>query len=401
VGNNLKKVTNADSGTADIVGGDDWDSLIGIINDGWSDDSLKFKNPAGTFTLSARNPVATANKKTGFWQPFKYLIVRESLSAATPMYCINQVTREIEYEGLTSTPEDVFQYAFSNSLRAGIYVGPGPYSLSAGFAGLTMDQQETTCVFDPAAEIKVPQGYSGSLFILNANLGSNIRGGRFSEAGTPSKNWTCFYLHGTDNTNRVSSCSFRDMYIRFANNAFRLHTDTDGWINGCVFDKIYIDNSIVGFLFEHTGVFTYHGSGSNSNSFNDITIQAITGTTHGFKDINGIRNYFKNCYPADFTGSMVTSNISSNGYDTQIKGGTMTYLNFADSSSTGSWITDEFSGDVAPFRKTNKYHDFVETTAPSAPSVGVRAYAKTIDSNNIGYFAKRKINGSYVEVQVF
>jgi len=398
IGAGTSGITTKANPAGAFLGDSDVQNVTGTKS--WFDTTLAYRNPANTFTLTMKNPAITADGNTMINQPYKYLVYRDT----STIYCKNQQDGRIESSGSTATPETIIQYALDNALRSSVYIAPSSsgYNFSAGFTGLTLSQQETTLVMDTGTLLTVPNGYTGSLLILSANLGSHIIGGRFTEAGTPSKLWTGVYLHAVDNTpNRVNSCSFRNMYIRFANNAFRLHTDTNGWINGCEFDKILADNGIVGFLFEHTGTYTDAQSGSNSNDFNNIVVQATTGTTYGFKDVNGRRNYFKNCYLADFTGAQITMNITANAKNTHIAGGTCTYLNFADLSTTGSWIRDEFSNDFVPIRKTSQYEDQVAMTAPSSPSTGtIRRYTKTIDSNNDGWFCKARVNGAVVEVQM-
>lgn len=47
------------------------------------------------------------------------------------------------------------------------------------------------------------------------------------------------------------------------------------------------------------------------------------------------------------------------------------------------------------------YRDFNLTTIPADPaSTAERVYAKVIDANNNGFFVKRKVNGTIVEVQL-
>lgn len=373
----IKIVTNADVGTADIVGGDDWDQVATAIN---------------TKVPSYIN------------QPFKYLIHRTSDNPSTPLICKNQQTGITEFSGLTGACEDVFQYALTNSLRASIYVAPGSYTMSAGFAGLTVSQVETTLVMDPGALLNVPQGYSGSLIIIgNGNSKSVIRGGRLTENGTPQKLWNAFLLNST--TAGIGTLSISDTYIRFADTGIKLHTqDTTGpFINACTFNNIFIDTTRNGIVFDHTGSYTDQLSGCNTNMFSNITYQADASTVYGIKDVNGRRNMFLNDYIVDFSGAQITCNITANARNTQIIGGTVTSLNFADLTPAGSetLIRDEYQGDTAQKRKTYNYEDAVVVSTPADPSTGtVRKYAKTVDANNDGYFMKRKVNGAIVEVLI-
>jgi len=364
----------------------------------FNNQTLKLRNPANTFSLTFQDPPITADQTYRLNQAFKYIIFREG----STVYCRNQLTQDIESSVGTTTPETVFNYALANSTRSSIFVCPGSYTMSAGFTGLTVASDEVRLIMDPGVLLTVPNGYTGSLFILNDVSIPRIEGGRLDEGGTPAKLWTALDFN-VATTGRVVGGTYEKMYIRHAGNCIRLKTDIDGWINANTFQNIYMDTSVIDVVFEHTGTFTQGQSGCNSNAFVNCTMQGGVGNTNGIKDVNGRRNIFVNCYVADFTGAQVTMNITANARNTHILGGTCTNLNFTDLTPAGSetWIRDEVSGDVARFRKTVNYEDIVAMTAPASPSTGtVRRYVKTIDANNDGLFEKRRLNGAVVEVQI-
>jgi hypothetical protein len=327
------------------------------------------------------------------------------------MYCKNQQTGRIEYEGNTAgtgatAPEAVIQYALDNANRANVHIQPGSYTMSSGFAGIDLDVGETGLYME-GAQLTVPNAYSGYLFNIKSigvfNSVNRLIGGRFDEAGTPVRNWDAIKFESSGGLFGASGCIIEGQYIRHAGSAIKLATDTNGWVNANTFRNIFIDTSTVAINFVHTGTYTDAASGCNTNMFDTITVNGSSTFTHGVKDVNGRRNMFLNCYVVDMTGAQITSNITANARNTQILGGTMTNLNFADLTPAGSetFIRDETMGDVARIRKTNNYNDFVTVSAPASPSSGIgRVYAKQIDANNDGLFIKVKKAGAITEVQI-
>lgn len=346
--NTIKKLINADPGDADRAGGDDWDQVATIINDGWNDRSLKLNSTSGGFVGSIINPTMTASGDIQLAQNSEAVIV-VYVDAETGHYAAKNIRRNtITSDGTVF--ETVMQAAITAAGDDGtVILRDGSYTLSGAFTGFTVRYQQTIKMAH-GARIIVPNGYTGSVFILDDNVPNSMnifQGGLIYEAGTPARLWTCFDMF-TDSNTACFRNVFQHMRILYANKAFALRTDGVGWSNANTFHDIFIDSCVIGIDFVHTGTFTDGQSGCNANLFTNITVQGTASATDGIKNINGRRNVFINCYTADFAGAQVTSSISANASNTHIYGGTMTYLNFTDSSPTLSFINDEFVGHKVP-----------------------------------------------------
>lgn len=349
-----KKVTNADSGTADIIGGDDWDKLADYYNNidnttpavintatKYRDQKLKLRNPANTFDLTFVSPYLTADGFYRIGQPYKYVIINELDGATYSYYCKNQITGRVE-SGPNTDPDAVLQYALTNCLRAGCYVGPGSYPLSAGFTGLIVSQTETSFIMDQGAQITVPQGFTGDLFLIGDGISfSHIRGGRLSEGGTPQRLWTAYHLKG--DTGGVNTNHIADSYIRFSKNAIHLDcSGANGWVNGNTIRNVFSDQHTIGILYTQ-GVTKTSLNGMNWNTFENISLQSYAGTTNGVKNITGVSQSFKDIKVWDIPAGMPTSNITTGGVNTKITGGIMTNQLFED-LGTLTYINDDWQG---------------------------------------------------------
>jgi hypothetical protein len=413
----IKKVTNADTGNADVIGGDDWDLLQDYYDDvnqdssrtakintktRFQDQKLQKLNPAGTFTGTELNPPLTANRdlEYGYSSYANYIVYKDlgSLTFKVKGGRLNDVITN------TSIPEDAIQAALdAGGAYSTVKLRDTTYPLSGAFTGFTTYYNQHIDL--GVAQIVIPNGYTGSVFKVidtSTNHFLHVYGGLFSEAGTPARDWTCFDLMSTTTTG-LASIMITGTRIVNAKRGIALRTDTNGWVNASQFIGLFFDLCEIGAEWIFTGVYTDGASGCNNNTFLGCTHQGTTGTTHGFKDVNGRRNSFINCYPADFTGAQITCNITANARSTVIEGGSTTYANFDDQEPAGfkAIINDEWQGNVAYKRTTSGYHDQVAVSAPASPSTGtIRKYTKTIDANNDGQFYKARINGAVVEVQI-
>lgn len=396
----IKKVMNADSGTADIVGGDDWDTVAGTLTDGFASQDLKLKDPTGTYTGTLINPDLTANANLDFGFPSEGEYIAYRVGSTYKAKGLRQ--NNIIYSG--SVAETAIQTAITAAGTYGTTIIPDRnYTLSGAFAGFDLFYH-SKLIMSRGAIIDIPTGYSGSVFKLyesNTATHVTISGGLIEELTTPSRLWTCFDINSTS----LGAYAYRiyDTRIYAANKAIAINTDATGWSNASVFSGIYADTCNIFTDFVHTNAFTDAQSGANNNTWIGCTHQATTSATHGFKNVNGRRNQMINCYIADFTGAQITCNITANAKWTRIDGGSVTALNFADLTPAGyeSDINDAYQGDVSRNRKSYSYNDMVAISAPASPATGtVRQYVKTIDANNDGLFEKRRLNGAVVEVQI-
>jgi hypothetical protein len=344
------------------------------------------RNPANTFTGTLLNPriTADANLEYGYTGYGLYVAYRDSVGSYVSK---DLTTHAIAYSGAVA--ETAIQTAITNAGQYGtvFLVGVNPFTLSAGFTGFDVLYHQTIQM-GAGTKINVPPGYTGSMFKFSGPTNScahaKLFGGLLSEQTPLSNLWTAIDID-SNATTKAYDIRVSGTRIFGADRGIKIRTDTTGWSNGDTFDNMYIEGCVVGIEFIHTGTFTTAASGGNTNHFGPMTIQAGTPSTYGIKDVNGRRNTFLNCYVVDFSGADIGCNITANAEHTEILGGTVTALNFADLSPAGkeSFIRDEYQGDIAKTRKTWSYEDSVAISAPASPSTGtVIRYLKIIDANN-------------------
>jgi hypothetical protein len=256
-----------------------------------------------------------------------------------------------------SNPDSIFQAA----LTAGgnVFVQPATYTFSGSFTGLDFPPAPTHVKFimDAAAILVVPNGYTGYVFRLINGSGSNacynntLDGGTIQEAGTIARNWTGIKLQATGTSvNGLYHNTIQNVQINFPNIGIHLNVDstaTNAWINSNYIKSNLIFGAKTAFVdFDQQA--SYSGSnGMHRNRFEYNLLQATNGTdaTTGFRNIRHKDNQFIGNYVVDFSGSQITSNIHTDAQNTTIDGGTLTSLNFADSSTTQTTkIRDETYG---------------------------------------------------------
>jgi hypothetical protein len=387
--------------TGAILGDSDVQNISGKKT--YFNTTFAMRNTLNTFTGTVLNPALTADANLQFAQ---------NSEAGWVVYVeLNNGQYTAKNAKLNSviSAGTVAETAIQDALTAtGTYgtviIRDGTYTLSGAFTGFTFGYNQNI-IMGRGCNIRVPNGYTGKVFkVLDTSTNShiNFRGGLIDEVGTPAKDWTCFDLNSTSTTGLLS-IKIQDTRIVNAKQGIAIRTDTNGFVNGCLFENVVFDLCEIGCEWIHTGVFTDGQSGGNNNTFVGGYQQYVTGTTHGFKDVNGRRNCFINCYVADFTGAAITMNITANAKYTVIIGGSCTFWNFADLEAAGfeALIKDAYQGDVAYNRKTTGYEDVIAISAPSSPSTGtVRRYTRTLDANNDKACFKERLNGAVVEIQI-
>lgn len=402
----IKKVTNADSGTADIVGGDDWDAVSDILNLGYtSAQPLKLINPAGTFTGTIQNPDFLSNTNVEPFYSFpRYIVYQDSRDNKFKVKSGRRGTIDGDY----TNAEDAINFAIDLGPRTHLQFRDGDYTLSGGFTGFHDLQSHMRLDFAQGARIYVPNGYTGYVFNLKETTSRtynvSITGGIFDETtgGGVAKDWTWLKMTSLDNTKPLLFNNFRNCYIGNVGTAISLNTTGTGWINGNVFDNLIVDGGENVAVFTHTSTFTANQSGCNRNRFENILYQTVASSQYGYKDVNGKDNEFNGCMVWDLTANNaagISMNITANASFTKINGGMVTADNFAD-LGTDTMIDDHTIGLTRLNARFSSYTDVKTISAPSSPATGYnRLYAKAIDSNNNGLFAKEKVNGAVVEVQ--
>jgi hypothetical protein len=134
-------------------------------------------------------------------------------------------------------------------------------------------------------------------------------------------------------------------------------------------------------------------NGFHRNRFTNITNQVTspTYTTHGVKDIRHKDNIFIGVYCADFTGTQITSNIHADATGTMIFGGTMTALNFTDSSSSvESMIQDGF----VRTRFTRLTTGTLDLQPPADPANSIISLYNAARNQRL-YIQRNATNGNY------
>jgi hypothetical protein len=169
-----------------------------------------------------------------------------------------------------------------------------------------------------------------------------IRGGIMEEAGSVAKLWTGIKMQGTGSNNKgIFSNHFHEIQINYPRYGIVLNVDStatgreDAFINHNTFQNLSIYGAEVFIDFLMDPAYTVDSNGFHRNRFYDILMQRTsTYTLYGVKNIRHKDNIFVGCYVADFAGSQITANIHTDARGTIILGGTMTALNFTDTSTT-------------------------------------------------------------------
>jgi hypothetical protein len=239
----------------------------------------------------------------------------------------------------STTPDVVIAAALDYSGDIDIHYVPGGYVLSSNFAGFDIKSNQQVHL-DKAAQLVVPNDYTGFVFRFGANVtGSILEGGTILETQPAQRRWTGVLFHATQNSG-VYFNTARDLAVVNANVGVKLLCDgLNSWINGNLVDTITLSAPNVGVLFESLPSFQT-GFGSNRNVFNNILGQSSSNTQVGFKDIAGLSNQFFNARMWDLSGSQVSANITANANNTIIIGGIMTVRNFSDLGANTKIIDD-------------------------------------------------------------
>jgi len=355
-----KKVTNADAGDADHVGGNDWDDLIDYLNDvdktgpvkintetRFRDGKLKWRdsgndhNYTHVFSNLAANrnvtwPLLTGDDQVTFDAHSSTLtnktfdLKNNTFKHRTFSIIVFQdggQTYAVKHDGTLvdsdADPDDVIVNALAElgtDLGGDLFISRGQYDLSSHFAGFDIPAS-THVHLEGQTSINVPNGYTGYVFQMdNVGFGSSIDGyGFLAEQGSPARNYIGVKLHSTTSTG-TSFCSIKDLYIYQAGTALQLISNgASAFVNSNVFQNIIIDGPKIAVDFQDISSGDIDG-----NMFMNVLIQADgSTTTNGFKNIPQSRNQFINCFCWDFTTGS-EANIESGASDTLIVGGKMT-----------------------------------------------------------------------------
>jgi hypothetical protein len=251
-----------------------------------------------------------------------------------------------------AAPETTIQYALD---RGGtINITDDTYTFSGAFAGLDFPVEPlyAELYMGQATHLVVPNGYTGYVFRLMNSATQHcskhiIHGGILDEAGAVQKLWTAIKFQSNGSTVKgIFGNIVRDMLINYCRYGIVLNNDSTGtstFININIFDNITMYGCEVFIDFKMDTAYITDTNGFHRNRFYNITMQRTSSyTLYGVKNIAHKDNTFFGCYPVDFSGSQISSNIAADASGTIIIGGTMTSINFVDASTAAdTFIQDQ------------------------------------------------------------
>lgn len=324
-----KKVINADTGTADIVGGDDWDKLSDYFNDVdnttpakintatyFRDQKLQLRNPANTQTLTFRTPTITSNLDAEFIGQSAYTIYK----SGSNIKARNNDTMAVEQNNTDAYT--VFNAVYTSiGATSGkcIDVREGTYTLSASlvpqpYSLLRATAQFGKTILQPTGDIPViAAAVDGGgwnlegLYFQHANASYtkglielregcqviNIRKCFFYDGATFKGNGIKFSNQYTGSSKGIYKVMTHNCeFYGFENQVFMEVTTTPNWINGNNFSdcNFWIPKNAA---LKTSCVAT---SNADSNNFTNCQVQATTSgvnqTVCGFDYDDAGRHWF-------------------------------------------------------------------------------------------------------------
>ena len=418
----IKKVNNSDAGTADLVGGNDWDKLEDYFSGTdittaadintetrFRSGKRKLRNPANTFSYSEVGSAIVANRNvteplltgddTRVYQAHTQTLTNKTVDAKDNSLALRTNSANVFKSGSTyyarkydgslissgSTAETVIAAAITAVPFGEVYFSHDQFNLSAGFTGFNPTAGQRI-ILNQGTEINVPNNYTGYVFrFYNTGFGGGIYGGGgyLAEQGTPQQNWIGVLLE-SDTSTGVAFCRIRDLYFYLPGTGIKIATHPGGFCNGNIIEDVIIDGPVIGIEFDpDTG-------GLNESNFIGVQIQCVDGvTTDGFKNIGNDRMTFFGCHVYDAEVTCNEANITASADGTIIIGGHMTGSTgtFTDLGTStqimdyqnivaGGGGGDVFLASANVFSNTNTMTtlnlttklDFLEIAEPSSPS---------------------------------
>ena len=226
-------------------------------------------------------------------------------------------------EGNTDEDQTAIQNAIDAAEAYGTGAIGGTVIIPAGDYYITAADTLKSYVYikvDDGAYFHFPEDYDGSMWAKPAKdhlYHCYVSGGHYGGA-TVTRTWVGLNLISTDNLYYVMFCKFTDMTFRNALVGINISTSGTGWANGNKFEDILIWNPISGIKTRIVG----EGNGINSNTFDNIDIQTLAGTTlFGLDSITGGENVFKCVNVYDPVAPTYTVVIASSASYTEFLGG--------------------------------------------------------------------------------
>jgi len=360
-----KKVLNSDPGTADLVGGNDWDDVVDWMSDVDKTGPVKFNTETWirTAKLKFRDsgndhnyihhfsnlaadrtvqwPLLTGNDEVSFLAHTSTFtnktidIVSNTLKLrqyTSMVFKVGSTYYAIKYDGSVISSGSTFETVFAAALavKGTTYLantdidgsGQGLFTCSGALSNPGFSLTSSNHIVGDASSltyIAVPQGYTGTLFRYDTAASAPFMSGfGVYEAGTPARDWTGIKLEcGTGDA--AAFGIIKDMQFYDTNIGIELETSGTGYINSNRFDNlIFWSPDTCGILFDQ------QANEISQNMFTNVAVQARAGgTTYGFKDVAGTNNQFNGCSVWDIDDTGIECNIKSTATGTMIIGGRM------------------------------------------------------------------------------
>lgn len=296
-----------------------------------------------------------------------------------------------------STPETLLQTGLD---RQGILKLRGDFLCSAGLTGLKL-KSNTIIDAGPESWIRVPNGYTGDLFIFDYTYqGSTIWNVSMTgilnvgEQGSPAYNWDAIALllkdPGSPSSSGICFCDLGNLNVNNAKSAVNIDLQhAGGWVTSCTFEKIKVWTSRRAIQFVNTAAVT-SVPGISSNTFENIWMQSSSVTDYGVKDVLGKNLWFKDVSIWDLQASYDDDDPDTDPGDGHsasftpyvdqifVEGGIMMYYNLENNAAKGKvkWI-DAHSGQTVW-----QYYEELTTYQTNGSLTGDRVYTIT---HGLGY----------------
>lgn len=327
---------------------------------------LTIRNPANTFSYQFNTSAITANRTVTYpaldaddiplFQAFSQPLSNKTINPTNnTIPFLNSYVYTIYQDGgavkvrnnltgaVTSNANlDPLVTTILASGNPSFEVQRGTYTLSSGFAGWTVPSS-SRIYFDTGCIITVPNAYASYCFLFTANSQySNLEGGYWNEAGSPSSNWYIVEMFPdmSPSEEGVLHNRIAHMTAYQAKAPIHLKTDTTSWINSNVFENIFANRCKYLVFKEHVNAFTALASGMNVNTFINCRMQSqpsIPQALGGIVGVDGDANNFINCSVWDLQAANASArslDISANARYTKVDGGYLASYNIQD---LGKW----------------------------------------------------------------
>lgn len=190
---------------------------------------------------------------------------------------------------------------------------------SGAFAGLNISEGDGL-IIDKSTEIIIPNGYTGYfLKALDQGYFKVQLDGDMTEAGTPANNWTCFLLQSDNGGSGVIGAYIGgNGQVQNCNIFCELKSTGSGFINGNIFDGIFIDFSKIGFKFNQISSGPIH-----HNVFQNIIMEGTLGASSRtmFQNVSTQNNMIFNCFAEDFGPNDIAINFTPTSLNNYVIGG--------------------------------------------------------------------------------